>query len=542
MKQTTGAVIETIYPVSLSFLGRRELRRVEETNSIVGNFEYFPELLAHHLEDLSLPDFLPDLARLEWALHAVRSSQTKTFSVVGRLSLNPDLQLLRLSWRNLASLLNPGGDDSGLPPEPGEEYVLVWRHPKTSKITTAPASNEDLLVLKMVAEEVPVPKAAADFQLSLYVLGAAMDHAVEKGLLLAPPSGIRRDSSMFPIDMTTKEDYLSASVFTLQWHITQACDLHCRHCYDRSDRQLLDLAQAIRVLDDLHAFCRDRQVRGQVSFSGGNPLLYLHFRDVYRAASERGYGLAILGNPVSRERIEKLTAIEQPVYYQISLEGLPEHNDFMRGPGHFQRALEFLGVLRDLGVYSVVMLTLTRENIAQVLPLAEMLRDRADLFTFNRLSQVGEGAKLKLPSMDEYVAFLESYVEAARDNPIIGLKDNLINVLHHQRGVPLFGGCTGYGCGAAFNFLCLLSDGNVHACRKFPSPIGNVLESDLGSLYDSEAARAYRRGCRACRSCVIRPVCGGCLAVAHSLGLNIFAAHDPYCFINARPRPGAAVK
>lgn len=54
----------------------------------------------------------------------------------------------------------------------------------------------------------------------------------------------------------------------------------------------------------------------------------------------------------------------------------------------------------------------------------------------------------------------------------MGLKDNLFNLVLAEGGEAPFGGCTGNGCGAAFNFVTLLSDGEVHACRKFPSPLG----------------------------------------------------------------------
>ena len=192
--------------------------------------------------------------------------------------------------------------------------------------------------------------------------------------------------------------------------------------------------------------------------------------------------------------------------------------------------MEFLTVLRELGIYSMVMLTLTRDNLDQVLPLAEILRGRTDSFTFNRLSQVGEGAKLQLPSPEAYRAFLESYLSAAETNPIQALKDNLINILYFQKGADLFGGGTGFGCGAAFNFLTVLPDGEVHACRKFPSFLGNVLEQSLGKIYDSELAERYRAGSGACRACAIRPVCGGCLAVVYGHGLDIFKDRDPYCF------------
>jgi radical SAM protein with 4Fe4S-binding SPASM domain len=79
--------------------------------------------------------------------------------------------------------------------------------------------------------------------------------------------------------------------------------------------------------------------------------------------------------------------------------------------------------------------------------------------------------------------------------------------------------------------MSLLPDGEAHACRKFPSPIGNVLEQGIGGVYDAPLARKYREGSRACRSCPLRPVCGGCLAVAHSHGLDIFEERDPFCFM-----------
>jgi len=67
--------------------------------------------------------------------------------------------------------------------------------------------------------------------------------------------------------------------------------------------------------------------------------------------------------------------------------------------------MEFLEILDDLSIYSMVMLTLTRENMGQVLELAEILRGKVDLFTFNRLSQTGEGAALATAAKDEYREF-----------------------------------------------------------------------------------------------------------------------------------------
>lgn len=542
-------LLDEAYAVSRSLVERDHWDRfLEIYDSQSAKPPDLPGIMAALGGDSTFPPFLPELARLEWAVHETGSTRIPEHPPANRTSLNPTLYLLRLPWKHLTNLLHLKSDaerdnghlycthHSSLEPEQGEEFVLAWRQPKSGAVVVRPASSEDLLVLKIVAEDIDRRKAAAEGRVSVFAIDAAIDRAAEKGLLIAPPSGIRRDrpvsshaaSSMYE---AVDQDAAAASVFTLQWHITQACDLHCRHCYDRSDKNLLDHSQAIAILDDLYNFCRQRHVRGQISFSGGNPFLHPRFLDLYRAGAERGFGLAILGNPMPRKRLEEVIAIEHPVFYQVSLEGLPEHNDWTRGPEHFNRTLEFLDILRDLGIYSMVMLTLTRDNMAQVIPLAEMLRDRTDLFTFNRLSQVGEGANLQLPSREDYKTFLEAYLDAAGKNPVMALKDNLINIVLHQKGLQPFEGCTGFGCGAAFNFVTVLPDGEVHACRKFPSRIGNITHESLAEVYESKAARAYRAGCSACSGCAIRNVCGGCLAVAYGSGRDPLTEMDPLCFM-----------
>ncbi len=382
----------------------------------------------------------------------------------------------------------------------------------------------------MVVESLSPAEVAAAGALQPHQVNDLLAHAAQIGVVLAPRPLLARAGDLARGAITDESYFLSTS-FTLQWHLTQACDLHCRHCYDRSARAAVALPDALRVLEDLEGFCRERRVSGSVSLSGGNPLLHPDFLAIYRAAAERGFGLNILGNPAPRRRIEELVAVRRPGFFQVSLEGLPEHNDWVRGAGHFERTTAFLRVLRELGVSTMVMLTLTDGNIDLVLPLAERLRGLVDDFHFNRLAMVGEGASLRLPSRERYERFLEEYLAAAEGDPALGLKDNLINILLHRRGRPPFGGCTGFGCGAAFNFLALLPDGEAHACRKFPSPVGNAVRDGLAAVYDSEAAGRYRSGCAACSGCVIRPVCGGCLAVAHGFGLDPLRARDPLCFL-----------
>lgn len=494
------------------------------------SWQHLPDLLHSRTATLALPPCLGELAELEAALQKCREMQGLVPATVTDKTLNPTLQILSFNWQGLSKALSLA-DDQEFAPVSGPETMLVWFHLRLGRARAQPATDNLLLALKITAEKLPIGPTALERRLPVANLHRLLEQAGSKGLILTPESRLVRDPARFiPLEKSFKR-FLQPRVFTLQWHITQACDLNCKHCYDRSSRQPISLEQAFRVLDELESFCDSRRVRGKVTFTGGNPLLYPHFDALYLETVKRGFPVSILGNPTSRRRMEELVAIQAPSFYQVSLEGLPEHNDRVRQAGYFDRVLAFLPILQDLGIPSQVMLTLTRDNMAQVLPLGEILRERTDLFTFNRLSAVGEGAQLLMPSPEDYQTFLREYLEETENNPVLGLKDNLINIVRDEQGLKPFGGCTGFGCGAGFNFATLLSDGEVHACRKFPSYMGNIYQEGLAGSYDSPAGERYRAGNSACLGCKLLPACGGCQAVIYSLGLDPAKDRDPYCFL-----------
>ena len=525
---------QTIIDFENSFTGCRFLVDPDAWKKIVADCNDFetPDLFLEKIQDYSrgigAPGYLAELARLEWQIQKVKNQEVAIQESLDQTIINPSLVLLDFQWTALTTYLSSGTHDT---PKPGLEFVAIWKNPTTMKVHVEIASAEDLLILKMISENITAEQVAISGGLPLSALHAAVERAVDKKLIFAPSSCIRRNRPFEAISPYTAEQFQVSQSFTLQLHITQECDLHCRHCYDRSERSALTLPHALKILDDLYSFCQSRKVTGHVSFTGGNPLLHPDFPAIYKAAADHGFTLAVLGNPANRQQIEALQSSQPLHFFQVSLEGLPDYNDYIRGKGHFDRTMTFLMLLRDLNIYSMVMLTLTRDNIQQIIPLGKHLQGKTDAFFFNRLALVGEGASLALPPKEEYISFLEKYLAATKELSVLGLKDNLLNVTMHRKGLEPFGGCTGFGCGAAFNFMSVLPDGEVHACRKFPSLIGSLLTKNIGEIYDSETASRYREGCSECRSCSLNLVCGGCLASTYGHGLDIFKRKDPFCFL-----------
>ena len=490
-----------------------------------------PEGLMNLLAGMFDPEgeygYIPDLALLELKIREVEKADFPGCDECNGYWINPSLIVIRTGWRGLTGFFREGED---VVPAPGECLVLMWKD-RRGGIHIEEQRNDLLLALKIATEGLDLRTLSEETGVGVLSLRGMLHRAEKSGILKRPPSKIKRNYRAAGSDIVSSGDFVLADIFTLQWHITQACDLHCRHCYDRSNREYLTFEKALYVLDQFYAFCREKGVSGQVSFSGGNPFLHSSFFRIYEEAVKRGFVVAVLGNPVTEELLRELLSIRKPSFYQVSLEGLKDRNDWVRGEGHFERTLEFLSLLGRFGIYRMVMLTLTESNFRDVIPLAEQLRGLADTFTFNRLSMVGEGENLRLPPQGEFRIFLEEYLAACNDNVSLSLKDNFFNILRVGKGEPPIGGCTGYGCGAAFNFVSVLPDGEVHACRKFPSLIGNIYEDSLLEIYDSPIADRYREGPSECRDCSLHLVCRGCMAVTYSHKLDPFKNRDPYCFI-----------
>ena len=328
--------LETIFPACSSILGAKIWQQiVSETRA-----DLTPEALRERLASIAgegpAPAYLGDLAALEWAIHATSGMMMESDGDVEEPAINPTLSLVEVRWKNLIDLL---GGNNRLVPEKGDERVLVWKVPGTGEVRACVPTDEDIPYSQDAGRRDRSQNPGGNGRVPDPSSVRGLQRARKKGLTKGPSTRIVRGNDFAP-DPTRDRTYLEASVFTLQWHLTQACDLSCRHCYDRSERESITFAKALEVLDDFNRFCRTKHVRGAITFTGGNPLLYPDFVPLYRAASGYGFALAVLGNPTERPVLEELVSIRKPDFFQLSLEGLAEHDKWIPGAGSFRANAE----------------------------------------------------------------------------------------------------------------------------------------------------------------------------------------------------------
>jgi len=234
--------------------------------------ESFPDRLASLIESMNLTGYIADLARLEWMLHKKKAAVDDPNRPIQTVTINPTLTMVPVRWKNLAAFIRSNA--TGATPLNEPAHVIIWRHPKSKELHYREARDIDLLALKLIVEQIDPKEAARLGKVTPGDIQTAIDRAIYQGFLLSPGSRIRRAQPPAEKMDPSLASFLSTDIFTLQWHVTQACDLHCKHCYDRSDRAPMALDTAMVILDDFYDFCRRMHVRGQVTFNGGNPLLY----------------------------------------------------------------------------------------------------------------------------------------------------------------------------------------------------------------------------------------------------------------------------
>jgi hypothetical protein len=145
--------------------------------------ESFPAYVADVTAAQGLPEFLPALARFEWADWAVYASQERVPERVERLTANPTLMVLQHPYKLCAYVRNKAAASA---PAAGDEIALLWRHPRQLNTWFMAAHDRALLVLKMAVEGLSVADVAAATGVAEQDVRRAVDECVSDGLILAP--------------------------------------------------------------------------------------------------------------------------------------------------------------------------------------------------------------------------------------------------------------------------------------------------------------------------------------------------------------------
>jgi radical SAM protein with 4Fe4S-binding SPASM domain len=329
--------------------------------------------------------------------------------------------------------------------------------------------------------------------------------------------------------------------FYIQWHITNLCNLRCKHCYqdDFSKKGELDGAELKKVSDNLLTTIRDWDQKACIHLTGGEPFLkpelFPLLSDLNQQTMVEELGIITNSLPIDREMMRRLSGFSKLKKIKISLDGAnAEINDSIRSGGTFDKVMRNLPLIKETGGFEILfMFTVMKRNFKNLPSLFKLCQDLSiDGLIIERFIPLGRGREI----MDEVLSKEEwkEMIKMLLDFFPIGEEDysflpyQAFQVSFNEEEPELLGA----PCIVGVDGLCIMPEGNVFPCRRFPISIGSLLETPLKKIWEEsdilEELRKRENLKGKCGRCEMRD-CRGCRSLALAL-TGDYHEEDPHCW------------
>lgn len=269
---------------------------------------------------------------------------------------------------------------------------------------------------------------------------AFIDYCLEEGLLTKGKTAVPRPSL---------EQAPEPSLRYLELQVTDACNLRCKHCYiGDAARNELSPVQIKNILKEFE------QMQGlRVMITGGEPLLHGKFDEMNEMFPDFFLRKVLFTNGLllKKDIIGALKVDE----IQVSIDGLEEAHDHIRGAGTYSRAMEAVKHALDAGFDVSISTMVHRGNLADFDSMERLFREM--------------GIKDWTVDVPCLTGRLKDH-----DNLFVSPEEGG-KYLAYGYGGGLHASGQGYGCG--LHLMAVMADGKIAKCGFYhDSAVGSVVE------------------------------------------------------------------
>lgn len=274
--------------------------------------------------------------------------------------------------------------------------------------------------------------------------------------------------------------------FILQWHLSEACNLKCLHCYQENHKPVqLEYEKLLMILEQYRELLKKLKVFGHINITGGEPLCSPYFYKILEEFKKDKdlYSFSILTNgTLITEDVAKKISSYGPEYVQVSLEGGKKINDFVRGKGVYKKVGLALKKLKKYDIFTSVSFTATKLNYKEfpkVVKYSEKLG--VDNIWSDRFIPMGTSYDKDFIMNKEEV---EEYLQLMHDERL------RLKSIKSKTHVSMYRGLQfiktndyAYSCSAGKTLLTVMENGDLVPCRRMPIVVGNLLKDNMYDLY-----------------------------------------------------------
>ncbi len=284
--------------------------------------------------------------------------------------------------------------------------------------------------------------------------------------------------------------------FFVQLHLTERCNLRCRHCYQDGKRpDEMSLSEIKSLLAEVSNMLKDWTRSYDIAFTssfnvtGGEPFLR---RDIFKVLEEMktaGFDAYVLSNGtlISRDIAVRLAELGVKGV-QISIEGPEVVHDDIRGAGSFSASLKGIRNLLDTGTEVTLNTTLSEINAPFFMDIVDLASSLGvQRLGFSRLVPSGSGGKLlnRMLKREVLEDLYDKIFSLNTGGLCIVTGDPVASQLREPSDEDADSPWPTGGCAAGISGLTVLPDGTVTPCRRLPVAIGNIRKDSLREIWAS---------------------------------------------------------
>ena len=300
------------------------------------------------------------------------------------------------------------------------------------------------------------------------------------------------------------------------------CNMNCDMCYVRMSREEMEKQGRLRTLAEWTDLGRQMAEAGVLFLllTGGEPLLYPDFKELYLALKRMGMILTINTNgTLIDEEWADFFGRHKPRRVNITLYGADEraYAELCHYPGGFEKTVNAVRLLRARGVDVKIGGSVTKSNLADLDRILAIGREldvpvRMDTYMmpgvrergrpFNEQARLSpeEAARARIQSLREEMgpALWPQYVKQSLERVRAGEKSS--------RHVT----CMAGNCSFTVNW-----QGELRPCVVMTEPAVPVFEKGFAAAWKEVSARMGQILLNEkCAACALRPLCRTCAASA----------------------------
>jgi len=294
---------------------------------------------------------------------------------------------------------------------------------------------------------------------------------------------------------------------------TFRCNAKCQMCHiwkspTRPEEEI--------TLDDIN---RLPSGFARINIGGGEPTLRSDIYDIVDALSKKTKHIEISTNGYLTDRLVAIAGKYPNIRIRVSLEGLPNKNDEIRGlKNGFDHGLRSILKLKSMGIKDIgFAMTISHRNADEIVDLYHLAAYMGVEFS---QSMVHDAWQFRIPGNiienKEYVLnkikdFIKQLLLSKRHGWFLRIKDwfrayvnrGFINFVRGDKRI--------LPCGAGTDIIFIDPYGDVYPCNALCHAIGNIKRRSFEKIWTSEEARKVRLEVAECeKNCwmmgTVRPV------------------------------------